>query len=162
LNGRIDRMDRLDDGSHALIDYKTGRATPSSWRGQRPDEPQLPLYAVSASEKVSAVAFARLQPGAMKFSGVSMAEKQIPGVKPAKSWAGLINSWKRELESLAAGFAQGDARVDPKNGFATCRACDLQPLCRVHERFSALEESAAASEAGVDGGHGVAGDDSHG
>jgi len=146
LNGRIDRMDKLADGSHALIDYKTGRATPGSWYGERPDEPQLPLYAVSAPEKVSAVAFARLQPGAMKFSGVSMIEKQIPGVKPAKSWSALIGSWQRELESLASGFAAGDARVDPKHGLATCRYCDLQPLCRVHERFSALDEGAEEAE----------------
>jgi ATP-dependent helicase/nuclease subunit B len=143
-------MDKLMDGenagSYALIDYKTGRATPGSWYGERPDEPQLPFYAVSAPEKVSAVAFARLQPGAMKFSGVCMTQKQIPGVQPAKSWSALIASWKRELESLASGFAAGDARVDPKNGLATCRSCDLQPLCRVHERLSALDESAAAED----------------
>lgn len=141
FNGRIDRLDKLEDGSHALIDYKTGRATPQSWLGVRPDEPQLPLYAVSAQENVSAVAFARLQPGAMKFAGFSMQEKEIPGVKAAKSWSGLIHSWKTELESLASGFAGGDARVDPKNGFATCRYCDLQPLCRVHERLNALAEN---------------------
>ncbi|MEK6244092.1 MAG: PD-(D/E)XK nuclease family protein [Pseudomonadota bacterium] len=141
LHGRIDRMDKLADGTHALIDYKTGRATPQSWLGERPDEPQLPLYAVTAEENVSAVAFAKLQPGAMKFSGFSMKEKEIPGVKPAKSWSGLINSWKTELESLASGFAQGDARVDPKNGFATCRYCDLQPLCRVHERLNVLADA---------------------
>jgi ATP-dependent helicase/nuclease subunit B len=140
FNGRIDRMDKLADGSHALIDYKTGRATPNSWLGERPDEPQLPLYAVTAKEEVSAVAFAKLKRGGMKFSGFSLKEKEIPGVKPAKSWSGLINSWKTELESLASGFAQGDARVDPKKGFATCRYCDLQPLCRVHERLNALAE----------------------
>ena len=141
FNGRIDRMDKLEDGSHALIDYKTGRATPNSWLGVRPDEPQLPLYAVTAEEKVSAVAFAKLQPGAMKFSGFSMNEKEIPGVKPANSWSGLIHSWKTELGSLASGFAAGDARVDPKRGLATCRTCDLQPLCRVHERLNALTDT---------------------
>jgi probable DNA repair protein len=146
FSGRIDRLDKLEDGSHALIDYKTGRATPQSWLGERPDEPQLPLYAVTAQENVSAVAFARLQPGAMKFSGFSLKEKEIPGVKAAKSWSGLIHSWKTELESLASGFAQGDARVDPKNGFATCRYCDLRPLCRVHERFSALAENGEEGE----------------
>jgi len=140
LSGRIDRMDALGGGGHALIDYKTGRATKSSWLGDRPDEPQLPLYAISAKEDVTAVAFATLRVGEMKFSGFSAREKELPGVMAARSWSGLVATWKRDLEKLADGFATGDARVDPKKGFATCRNCDLQPLCRVYERIGALEE----------------------
>jgi probable DNA repair protein len=144
FSGRIDRMDRLLEGemrgTHVLIDYKTGQATPAGWLGPRPDEPQLPLYAIAAQERVSAVAFAKLRTGDMKFAGLSMKEKELPGVKPAKSWSGLVAAWKTALESLASGFAQGDARVDPKKGYATCRYCGLQPLCRVHERLSALAE----------------------
>lgn len=142
FSGRIDRMDKLLEGdmrgSHVLIDYKTGRATKSSWLGDRPDEPQLPLYVVSAPENVSAVAFATLRAGGMKFSGFSEKEKEMPGVQAARSWPGLVATWKKDLERLATGYAQGDARVDPKNGPATCRNCDLQPLCRVHERLNAL------------------------
>ena len=134
-------MDKLADGSYALIDYKTGaQLTPRQWMGERPEEPQLPLYVVSAAEPVSAVAFAKLKTGDMKFAGFSQAEKEIPGVKPAKSWSGLVQYWKTELENLATGFREGDARVDPKKGLATCRNCDLQPLCRVHERLSALDD----------------------
>lgn len=81
FNGRIDRMDKLvggeNAGSHALIDYKTGRATPNSWLGERPDEPQLPLYAVTAKEEVSAVAFAKLKRGGMKFSGFSLKQRKF-------------------------------------------------------------------------------------
>ena len=147
LNGRIDRMDRLADGTHAIIDYKTGsRATPNDWMGERPDEPQLPLYVVTANVGVSAVAFAKLKTGDMKFAGYSLHEKAIPGVKPAKSWSGLMLYWRAELEKLASGYSRGDARVDPKKGLATCRNCDLQPLCRVHERISALDELAAAED----------------
>jgi len=146
LSGRIDRMDKLEGGGHALIDYKTGRATKSSWLGDRPDEPQLPLYVVSAEENVTAVAFATLRVGEMKFSGFSAKEKEIPGVVAAKSWSGLVATWKRDLEKLAGDYAAGDARVDPKKGLATCRNCDLQPLCRVHERISALEEEEGGND----------------
>lgn len=147
LSGRIDRMDRLADGSHALIDYKTGsRATPKDWEGARPDEPQLPLYAVTSKEDVSALAFAKLRAGDMKFSGFSLKENEIPGVQQTRSWHGLLEGWRKTLDGLAAGFAAGDARVDPKKGLATCRNCDLQPLCRVHERLNALEDGETDQE----------------
>jgi probable DNA repair protein len=141
FSGRVDRMDRLDDGSHAIIDYKTGsRVTANDWLGDRPDDPQLPMYAVTAQEELSALAFAKLRAGDMKFSGLSLREKQIPGVKAAKNWGGLVHTWKGVLENLATSYAAGDAHVDPKRGLTTCRNCDLQPLCRVHEKLSALGE----------------------
>src|SRR5205814_9816260 len=63
FSSRIDRMDRLleGEGGHVLIDYKTGyRVTPKDWAPPRPDDPQLPLYAVAAPEALSAVAFSKL------------------------------------------------------------------------------------------------------
>jgi ATP-dependent helicase/nuclease subunit B len=138
LNGRIDRLDRLEAGGHALIDYKTGNPSPHQWLDARPEDPQLPLYALNAKEDVSAVAFAKLKTGAMRYMGFSDRKDLIPGVKPAQDWAALLAGWRQELEALGAGFASGDARVDPKKLLATCRYCDLQPLCRVYERLSAL------------------------
>jgi len=141
LTGRIDRMDRLADGTHALIDYKTGsRVTPVEWMGARPDDPQLPLYAVTAQEAVSAVAFAKVRAGDMKFSGFSAGKGAIPGVKAALDWNALVAGWRVELEKLAGEFAGGRAPVDPKRGLHTCRSCDLQTLCRVHERLPVLAE----------------------
>ena len=131
-------MDRLATGGHALIDYKTGRPTPNDWLGERPEDPQLPLYALNAKEDIAVVAFAKLKTGAMRYMGFSEGKEAIPGVKSAVDWDALIASWRKELESLGSGFAAGDARVDPKNLLKTCRYCDLQPLCRVYERVSAL------------------------
>jgi probable DNA repair protein len=151
LNGRIDRLDRFLEGemrgTHALIDYKTGaRVTPNDWDGKRPDDPQLPLYAVTSALPVSAVAFAKLRAGDMKFSGFSAEKGAIPGVKPAQDWAAMTAGWKAALEALARGFAAGRAEVDPKRGLQTCRRCDLQTLCRVHERLSALAEGEEEGE----------------
>jgi RecB family exonuclease len=141
LNGRIDRMDALESGGHALIDYKTGKPTPNEWLGERPDDPQLPLYALNAKEPISAVAFAKLRTGEMRYMGFSDREDLVPGVKAAKDWKTLLEGWKKELEALGQGFAAGDARVDPKELLNTCRYCDLQPLCRVYERVNALGEA---------------------
>jgi len=45
LNLRIDRVDETA-GGELVIDYKTGRAATNDWLSERPDAPQLPLYAV--------------------------------------------------------------------------------------------------------------------
>ena len=141
LNGRIDRMDKLEAGGHALIDYKAGRPTPNEWMGERPDDSQLPLYALTAKEDIAAVAFAKLKTGEMRYMGFSSRDDQIPKVKQSLDWAALFAGWKKELDALGQGFASGDARVDPKKLLQTCRYCDLQPLCRVYERVNALTES---------------------
>jgi probable DNA repair protein len=138
LNGRIDRLDRLESGGHAVIDYKTGHPSPHQWMSERPEDPQLPLYALNAAEPVSAVAFAKLKTGGMRYMGFSQSKDAIPKVKRAEDWAALLAGWTKELAVLGSGFAAGDARVDPKKLLSTCRTCDLQPLCRVYERLSAL------------------------
>ena len=140
LNGRIDRMDKLEAGGHALIDYKTGKPTPNEWIGERPDDPQLPLYALNAKEEIAAVAFAKLKTGEMRYMGFSSRQRLIPNVKQSLDWAALLAGWKNELEALGSGFASGDARVDPKKLLQTCRYCDLQTLCRVYERVNVLTE----------------------
>lgn len=143
FDGRIDRLDRLADGTHALIDYKSGRATPKEWLGERPEDPQLPLYAVAAKEEIGAVAFAKLKTGELKYVGFAR-EKGF--VKEAESWEGLLAGWKREVAALAGGFAAGEAKVDPKKLAQTCRYCDLQPLCRVHEKLAMMEDEGDSDE----------------
>jgi hypothetical protein len=69
---------------------------------------------------------------------LARAKDAIPKVRAAENWETLLAGWRRELDALGAGFAAGEARVDPKELLSTCRYCDLQPLCRVHERLSAL------------------------
>lgn len=152
---KLDRLDRLiggggeRQGGHAVIDYKTGAASVGDWLGARPDDPQLPLYAVSVTEDVSAVAFAQLKTGGMEFKGIAREEDLIPGVKTLAgqrlqgardyaSWEELLAGWRYELEALGKEFAVGEARVDPKRGDDTCRWCELKPLCRINERARGL------------------------
>ena len=63
----IDRVDQLDDESHVLIDYKTGRPSIYDWFGDRPSDPQLPLYAATHDKKISGLAFAQVRVDDLRF-----------------------------------------------------------------------------------------------
>ena len=145
VNVTLDRMDALATGGRAILDYKTGSASVSAWLGPRPDEPQVPLYALGSGEDVAAAAFAMIKAGQAEFEGVARANDLLPGVKTIseqrsamaaqyESWDALLAGWRTELDQLGSGFASGDARVDPKRGDATCKYCDLHSLCRINER----------------------------
>lgn len=143
----IDRIDRLAGGGESIIDYKTGRVDPKKWFGSRPDDPQLPLYAVSAANTPVAIAFAVIRDDECLYRGVATREGIFPGLPPARNAynkdvleAGqnmqmTIDSWRQILHRLMAEYLSGDATIDPKNGRTTCNGsyCELQPLCRITE-----------------------------
>ena len=69
LNLRVDRIDRVD-GGRLILDYKTGKVSPAMWDGERPDEPQLPLYGVHGPVgDLRGVLFAQVRAGDMEFRG---------------------------------------------------------------------------------------------
>ncbi len=140
---RLDRVDRLEDGSHVVLDYKTSReVSAADWRGDRPDEPQLPLYAASGRGDLAAVAFAQLTARQVRFEGLSRLAGVLPGVPPlAESkeaqhypdWNGMLERWRAVLEALARDYLAGHAAVAPKRYPDTCKHCDFPTLCRVRE-----------------------------
>jgi ATP-dependent helicase/nuclease subunit B len=141
LRATVDRIDRLSDGSLAVIDYKTGSPKVGDWLGERPKEPQLPLYSVSHPRAVETICFALLKPGKMSFQGLGAKDESLPGVKASeyaddgyRTWAERKAEWSARLEGLAEEFRTGHAIVDPIEGKKTCRFCGLEPLCRVDER----------------------------
>jgi len=141
---RVDRVDRLADGARVLIDYKTGAAVPD-WRGDRPDNPQLPIYALLLPKALIAVAYAKVNAGDSGF--VAEAERRDifkPGGRSSElegmpNFAALVGVWSRRVEALAAGFALGRAEVAPT--LKACQTCDLHGLCRVPAPLEPAEES---------------------
>jgi ATP-dependent helicase/nuclease subunit B len=107
--------------------------------GERPGEPQLPLYAL-LDEKIQGIAFASIAEEPPQFVGLGEAlgltsdnekplQQQTKGI--AEQWPELIGAWRRSLTTLADNFISGEARVDPASG--ACRYCDLASVCRVRQ-----------------------------
>lgn len=146
INLRIDRIDTLEEGGELLIDYKTGEVKASAWFGDRPDEPQLPLYSLAFANGPAGITFARIRAGDIAFEGVASEEVSIPGVKSfeslkhtqeAASWDEVLAGWRQTIERLAQDFIDGEAGVNPKQYPQTCTYCELKPLCRIGESLEA-------------------------
>ena len=156
LQLRLDRVDRLADGSLAVIDYKTGAsAEVRAWLDERPKLPQLPAYVQALGPaNVGAVAFARVRSGDTGYVGIARDAGCFPGLKvPGEkggpkgydSWEELLAAWQRRLEGLAREYAAGDARLAPDPPRA-CAYCHLGMLCRIAETRAAGPGEEAGDE----------------
>ena len=152
LKLRVDRIDQVD-GGRLILDYKTGSVTPAMWNGERPDEPQLPLYAIHGHvESLRGVLFAEVRAGEMDLIGrAEDARKTVQ--KDLGSNSGLLRNplnenvlseWRSALSNLADKFLAGDAAVEPKSYPRTCQYCALDALCRVAETMVPIEAAANA------------------
>ena len=148
---KLDRVDTLADGRAAIIDYKTGAVdNPRSWFAMRPRSPQLGVYALALRSQVpplelAAVAYARLKAGDIAVLGVT-SERELwqslidaGTLRDPSGWDEIQSWWERRLPELAAEFRDGVASVTPRDAPGCCRACNLQPLCRISEANIARE-----------------------
>ena len=143
VNIRVDREDELADGSLVLIDYKTSKPKQGVWAGDRPREPQLPLYATASGGRFAAVTLATIRTGEVGFTGIQ--NRDVLGTaKAMKIDCATIEEqrahWAAILERLAGEFREGVARVDPLHG--ACDFCELKALCRIRD-YSTPEASDA-------------------
>jgi len=143
----IDRVDKLPSGEEIIIDYKTGKVEPKKWFGDRPEDPQLPLYAISADKPPAAMVFGIVRDDGCLYKGVVKQGGLLPGLPPKAGRATqelvdagdemskTIENWRQILQRLMANFLAGEAAIDPKHDLKTCdnSYCELQSLCRIGE-----------------------------
>ena len=135
---RVDRMDRFADGRLRLIDYKTGRGDRLAfrlWKGDRPEEPQLPLYALGAAEKGWPVAglgwiVADLAAISAEPSGSRRAFRLTDEPPEAAGWDAELRSWNEVLTALVSEYRNGFIDIHSRRARA-CDGCEYKPLCRV-------------------------------
>ena len=140
FNYIIDRLDLLDDGRTAVIDYKTGVVAKRDWQGERIRKPQLPLYALAVEQLkqqgTSGIAYAKVKQHDCKYE--ELAEVGIFNREYKRTldlqvlWHESKAAWPEIFENLAADFLAGKAAVNPIDE-ATCSYCELQAVCRVSQ-----------------------------
>jgi len=143
---RPDRIDELASGGELLIDYKVGGLhRPRGWLDVlpgRPRNPQLPLYGLAHADRLRALAYVVLTPGAVEYRGWSDGSNIEPGVWAYPSgvridlgdpgdWQALMHYWRFSLTRLAERYVAGEASVDPLP--FECTTCHLSTFCRIND-----------------------------
>lgn len=136
---RIDRIDRMDDGSVAILDYKTGRnVSRPGWFKSRLQDPQLPLYLLDAGIRATSLVIVAIAADAVRYLGVWPDPDMFPGrplaLPEGRSWDAQRDLWRRQIEALVDEFGRGDVRIFvddleyAKGAYA--------PLSRFHDALS--------------------------
>jgi len=115
--GRIDRVDRMADGSVAIVDYKTGKARSQE---DADESLQLSIYAMAAQEKwgyrVGELAFHNLE------GNVAVSSKRAEF---------QLEEARERVQAVARGISAGN--FEPKVDFH-CNFCAFRGLCPAREK----------------------------
>jgi DNA helicase-2/ATP-dependent DNA helicase PcrA len=117
VRGRVDRVDRLPDGSYELIDYKTGERRSEE---QLENDLQLALYRVAAREAWG------LEAGTGSYYYVLDADKVAAPVRPD-------DAERVERTVLAVGEGVLSQDFEPRPSPTTCSWCDYRLVCPAAE-----------------------------
>ena len=118
LHGRLDRIDRHDDGDHAVLDYKTAARTALAARLKQAQDHQLAFYGLLTDPIPSAAHYVALEPKDDKTGDVAAPDYGV---------------WRDALERQIATQMQAIDRGAglPANApELVCTYCEMRGLCR--------------------------------
>ena len=129
---RVDRLDRLHTGEKWILDYKSRLPSPLPWHEERPESPQLLLYAL-LDDAIRGLLFVELKNGQIACRGLTENNPELQGIKALKqdeAWSTYQHTWHQRLTDLAHEFQTGRSVPFPPKK-STCQTCNFQPLCRI-------------------------------
>ena len=132
ISMRFDRVDKIGNET-LIIDYKTGNVTPRHWLGERPRDPQLPLYVLASSPSAQGCAYAQVRAGNITFSGIDNGTL-LPDSSPHHDWQETLHNWHSSITNLAEEFVSGDTSVIFYNQDIARYQSYLAPLNRSAEQ----------------------------
>jgi ATP-dependent helicase/DNAse subunit B len=163
IRGRIDRVDRSDDGRYIAYDYKLGSGA-SVEEIEEGADLQIPLYILALErlflrpgEEVIGGGYYSIRTG-KRTRGLYRQEAAALTAIGDRARASLPTpEWKERLARAEAfawryveGMRRGDFRVQPKSA-RICRLCEFRTVCRFDPyrmRFAVNEDLAASEERG--------------
>ncbi len=129
LELRVDRIDRLADGSLLVIDYKSGAPRTLLDRDGRPKDVQLVVYAAAIDRDVGALALVNIASRGIHYRGIGRAAEW--GGLEAAEWQRRLGEWKGIVDGALRRFADGDVSVNVSLGSDASRPLSL--MSRVEE-----------------------------
>jgi ATP-dependent helicase/nuclease subunit B len=137
LSGRLDRLDRLENGDLLILDYKTGRnARTSGWYSERLADTQVPVYSTEFGAELSGAALCDLSGRGIVYRGYWPSEACFPSpsgkLPKRRSWVQQLDVWSEQIATLADELMSGDSRVFVADW--DYAAGSFAPLTRVYER----------------------------
>ena len=124
LELRVDRIDRMPDGSVAIIDYKTGAEKTLLTRQGEPKEYQLVAYACAIDEPVGELALANVDSRSVVFHAA--------GARDTENWPDVLAGWASGVREACAEISNGDVRINRHQSMDDARPLNL--LTRFTER----------------------------
>jgi RecB family exonuclease len=116
---RFDRIDSFDDGSIAIIDYKTGSKKRLLNHAGEVQEIQLFVYACATDVPVSALTLINIDSREISFDGAGR------GYRNEDSWPELLQRIKEQIAVACDDLSRGDVRINIEQGVQAARPLNL-------------------------------------